>query len=461
MTGRARHIAVIDIGKTNAKVALVDTQRFAEVAVRSMPNRVLRSGPYPHYDVEGTWSFILDALGILNREHPIDAIVATTHGASCALLDAEGALALPVLDYEYEGPDSLAADYDFIRPTFAEIGSPRLPGGLNLGAQIFWQSRRFPDQFANVTAIVTYPQYWALRLCGYAANEVSSLGAHTDLWRPAAADFSSLVDTLDWRALFAPIRNASDQLGTILPDIAAQTGLSLQTVVYCGIHDSNASLLPHLLARRPPFTVVSTGTWVVSMAIGGAPVRLDPTRDTLLNVNALGAPVASARFMGGREYDMLTAGLNADVTPADVAAVLEKNIMHLPAVQQGSGPFPDRAAAWRGAAGISPGERQAAIWLYLALVTAVCMDLIGADGPGVIEGPFARNPLYLRMLAAASGRGVIPKTGSGTGTSLGAALLASGCELPPAEAEQTITNTDPAWIAYARAWRAEVERDPS
>ncbi len=461
MTGKARHIAVIDIGKTNAKVALVDTVRFVEVAVRSTPNRVLRSGPYPHYDVEGTWSFILGALGVLNREHPIDAIVVTTHGASCALLDAESALALPVLDYEYEGPDSLAADYDFIRPTFAEIGSPRLPGGLNLGAQIFWQSRRFPDQFANVTAIVTYPQYWALRLCGYAANEVSSLGAHTDLWRPVAADFSSLVDTLDWRALFAPIRQASDQLGTILPDIAAQTGLSAQTAVHCGIHDSNASLLPHLLARRPPFTVISTGTWVVSMAIGGAPVRLDPRRDTLLNVNALGAPVASARFMGGREYDMLAGGLNADVTPADVAAVLEKNIMHLPAVQQGSGPFPDRGAEWRGAELISPGERQAAIWLYLALVTAICMDLIGADGPGVIEGPFARNPLYLRMLAAASGRGVIPKTGGGTGTSLGAALLASGGALPHAEDEQTITNADPAWIAYARAWRAEVERDPS
>jgi sugar (pentulose or hexulose) kinase len=456
MTKLSRHIAVVDIGKSNAKVAIVDTGQFAEVAVRSLPNVVRQGEPYPHYDVEGIWSFILDALAALNREHPIDAIVTTTHGAGCALLDAAGELALPILDYEHDGPDTVAAQYDDIRPTFAEIGSPRLPAGLNLGAQIFWQSRRFPEAFARVAAILTYPQYWAFRFSGIAANEVSSLGAHSDLWRPAAATYSSLVDTLDWRHLFAPIRKASDRLGAIRPDIAARTGLRAETMVYCGIHDSNASLLPHLIARQPPFTVISTGTWVVPMAIGGARVALDPARDTLLNVNALGAPVASARFMGGREHTILTSGLQTEATPEDVAAVLTKNIMHLPSVQAGSGPFPDRRAEWLGEEPIAQGERQAAIWFYLALMTATCLELIGAEGPSIIEGPFARNELYLRMLASATGRGVVPKTGSGTGTSLGAALLASEGALPPATDEEIITNVDPRWAAYAQAWRAAV-----
>ena len=39
------------------------------------------------------------------------------------------------------------------------------------------------------------------------------------------------------------------------------------------------------------------------MAIGGRETALDPARDTLINVNALGDPVPSARFMGGRELD--------------------------------------------------------------------------------------------------------------------------------------------------------------
>ncbi len=69
-----------------------------------------------------------------------------------------------MLDYEHDGPDALAAEYDAVRPPFSETGSPRLPLGLNLGAQIFWQERRFPERFANVAAILTYPQYWTFRL---------------------------------------------------------------------------------------------------------------------------------------------------------------------------------------------------------------------------------------------------------------------------------------------------------
>ena len=53
------------------------------------------------------------------------------------LVDAKGDLVMPILDYEHDGPDRLAADYDAVRPPFAETGTPRLPIGLNLGAQLF------------------------------------------------------------------------------------------------------------------------------------------------------------------------------------------------------------------------------------------------------------------------------------------------------------------------------------
>ena len=125
------------------------------------------------------------------REHRIDAISVTTHGATAALVDANGDLALPVLDYEFAGPDGLRAAYEQVRPPFAETGTPRLPIGLNLGAQLFWQQKTFPDAFAKVSAILTYPQYWACSLTGVAASEVTSLGCHTDLWNPYRRDFSA------------------------------------------------------------------------------------------------------------------------------------------------------------------------------------------------------------------------------------------------------------------------------
>ncbi|TIU86075.1 MAG: carbohydrate kinase, partial [Mesorhizobium sp.] len=207
------------------------------------------------------------------------------------LLGAAGELALPVLDYEFTGPDALAQDYDAIRPAFAETGTPRLPVGLNLGAQFFWQQRNFPAEFAEAAAILMYPQYWAFRLTGVAVNEVTSLGCHTDLWNPWKADFSSLVDRMQWRGLMAPVRPAKDRLGPILPALAKVTGLDPQTPVFCGLHDSNASLLPHLLSDRPPFSVVSTGTWVVVLNPDCPLDALDRDRDMLVNVDVDAGPV--------------------------------------------------------------------------------------------------------------------------------------------------------------------------
>ena len=129
-----RNIAVIDIGKTNAKLALVDLQTLKEIAVVTRPNKVLSAPPWPHFDLEGHWEFLLEALAQFNRQYGLDAISITTHGASAVLLDKHGNLAAPMLDYEHHGPDDLAAAYDEIRPDFAESGSPRLGMGLNLGA---------------------------------------------------------------------------------------------------------------------------------------------------------------------------------------------------------------------------------------------------------------------------------------------------------------------------------------
>jgi sugar (pentulose or hexulose) kinase len=450
-----RQIAVIDIGKTNAKVALVDLEHMREAAVRTHPNVVLRDGPYPHYDIEGLWSFVLDSLAAISREQPVEAIAVTTHGATAVLLDGQGNLALPVLDYEHAGPDTLAAEYDAVRPPFEETGSPRLPNGLNVGAQIFWQMKTFPDEFARTASIVMYAQYWSWRLSGVLANEVTSLGCHTDLWSPSARDYSSLVDRQRWRKLMAPVRQASDNLGPLLPKIAAKTGLAGSTPVYCGIHDSNASLLPHLLSRKPPFAVVSTGTWVVSMAVGGKAVSLDPARDTLINLNALGDPVPSARFMGGREFETIMSGHEAQWDEADQESVLDKRVMLLPAVQQGSGPFPAQRPKWAPAEPANDGQRTFAASFYLALMTATCLKLIGADGPTIVEGPFARNSAFARMLAAATGRPVVADSSGSTGTSVGAALLVSAKHSIASAISSNWADED-GWKRYANAWKSAV-----
>jgi sugar (pentulose or hexulose) kinase len=358
-----------------------------------------------------------------------------------------------MLDYEHSGPDSLADEYDALRPPFSETGSPRLRRGLNLGAQLHWMFATDRGLRARTQTIVTYPQYWGYRLTGVAATDLTSLGCHTDLWNPHKGRFSTLVDVLGLTGKLAPARPSADILGPILPEVAARTGLAPDTPVHVGIHDSNASLLPHVLGRDTPFSVVSTGTWVVAMSVGGAPTMLDPAQDTLINVNALGAPVPSARFMGGREYELAMAGRRGEPSSDDLQTVLDKRVMLLPALVQDTGPFQGRASRWLAEEPpIGSGTRAAAVAFYLALVTSRCLALIGHRGPVIVEGPFARNQPYLDMLSAAVRSPVIP-AGSATGTSQGAALLAASVQPSlPTPQGTTHRENDRSLDAYAEEW---------
>lgn len=435
---RPRHIAVIDIGKTNAKVVLIDAERGAQIEALSRPNEVVRDGLYPHADVENLWDFILNSLAALQGAHGVDGISITTHGATAALVNETG-LVLPVLDYEHDGPEASRPAYAQVRPGFAETLSPPLPNGLNLGAQIFWQQEKFPSEFAAVTKILTYPQYWAWRLTGIAASEVTSLGCHTDLWSPEKNDFSSLVARRSWRPLFPEIRPAASVLGTILPDVAARTGLGADIPVTCGIHDSNASLVPHLARKDTPFSVVSAGTWTICMTVGGDTAGLDEARDSLSNVDAHGRPVPTARFMGGREFDLLVPKI-VEPSPEDIAAVIAAGIQALPSFVPGVGPFGGSKGGWSvDPDGLSDGARTAAASLYLALMTRECLGLCGLGQKIIVEGPLARNRLFCAALGRLSGVPV-HASGDSTGTSMGASLLfgggseaALGDPIPPLE----------------------------
>lgn len=452
---RARRIAVLDIGKTNAKVVLFDADRGEEVAVRSRRNISIEK-PYRHYDVEGLWAFVCEALGSLNSEIGIDAISITTHGACFALLAEDGSLALPVMDYEDTAPDSLDGEYRRVRPAFGETGSPRLPMGLNAGAMIHWQAKTQPEAFSRVRWIVPWPQYWAFRLTGVIASEATSLGVHTDLWRPGEGRFSTLVTAMGWERLMPPVRPAREVFGPVMPSVAAVIGLDRSVPVHSGLHDSNASLLPHLLVRKAPFCVVSTGTWVVTLSVGGRHVVLDEERDTLINVNALGDRTPSARFMGGRAFELLIPEGGVEVTDADRARVLRDHIMVLPSFPDGSGPFPAMKGQWLGEAQ-SAGERQYAVSLYLALMTQISRQLIGAEGDTIVEGPFAANRDYLAMLASLTGREPVVSQSRMTGTSFGAACLAmDGSHVPLDGGVSAPARPDPLLLAYAEAWKTEI-----
>lgn len=446
-----KQIVVIDIGKTNAKLVLFNADTQQQLAVLTRTNTVLSETFYPHYDVDGLWQFILDGLAELQFKHGVDGISITTHGATAALL-ADDELAFPILDYEYDGVEAGFAKYDMLRPAYGETLSPKLPIGLNLAAQIYWQSQEFKTAFSSVTDILMYPQFWAWKLTGVKASEVTSLGTHTDLWNPNKNDFSSLVMARDWRKLFPPIRSAFDVLGHITAEIAAKTGLDAETPVVCGIHDSNASLLPYLGNVKPPFSVISSGTWTIHMTVGGSTLHLDADRDSLANVDAYGHAVPTARFMGGREYELIMGDNSPYVSAQDIDYIIENEIFLLPTFAEGVGPFPHSKGKWVGyCEDLSPSERGAAIALNLALMSQECLKLAECGDTIIVEGPLSRSFCYMGILTTLLGKPIHGSSDT-TGTSVGAAMLFNGESTRLDLSHAVKSYNSPKLVEYSAKW---------
>jgi L-fuculokinase len=431
---RPEAAAVFDVGKSNVRLSAVSDDSVALVTIER-PNSVNGGDPYPHFDADELYAWLIDGLATLARDFEIHSVVPVTHGASAALVDDDG-LVLPIMDYEFRGVSEIDSEYDAMARDFARTASPKLPAGLNLGRQLFWQQQRFPREFDRAT-ILPYPQYWAARLCGVRAWEPTSLGCHTDLWEPQRGEFSSFARTMGWDLRFSRRANAWTPLGPPLPEVAAATRLSRECKILTGIHDSNASYLAHRASREEPFCVVSTGTWIVVMAHGSPLDVLREELDTLANVDAFGNAVATARFMGGREYAAICGDDAALAQPSvgDLDTILASGALAVPSFADQGGPFREQVGHIAGNVSAAPPHRAALAALYCALMTDWCVTMLEARGDIILEGRLASNEVFASALAAFREPQRVLRSPDETGTIRGAvslSLVARGKNPQPA-----------------------------
>jgi sugar (pentulose or hexulose) kinase len=420
-------VAVLDVGKTNVKLALFDAEGQA-LWERSIPNRPVPGPPYLHADVENIWAFFLASLKEAARLHPIDAIVPTTHGAAAALVDDAG-LAMPIIDYEDPLVEEIEPSYARLRPPFAQTCSPAAANGLNVGRQLAWQRSALPQAFARARHLLFYPQYWGWRMTGVAASEFTSLGCHSDLWLPGEARVSSLVAALGLEGRVPPVSPAWDPLGPLRADIAEAAGLTGEVRVLCGVHDSNASIIPYLAHWPAPFTVVSTGTWVILLGVGLPVANLEAKADMLANVDITGRPTACARFMGGREYAAIAGDDLAAPRRQTLRALIDRGVLALPAFSSQGGPFAHVLGAIEG--DVADDERGALATLYVALMTDHMLERLGVRvGPIVVDGNLGANAGLMAVLAQLRSGQEVTSTRKPIGAAYGAAMLASWPDCP-------------------------------
>lgn len=447
-------VALIDIGKTNAKLSLVEPHSGNEIRGSRRANAVAQGSFGRELDVEAIEQWLLEALREAPHKERIRCIVPIAHGAAAVLVDCNHAI-VTAPDYEDACFEHVDDAYRAQRDAYANSYSPDLPLGLNLGRQLFYLEQMQPQLFARVAHVLLYPQFWAWRLSGVMSSEVTSLGCHSDLWLPLDKRFSHLAVVRGWSRLFPPMRSAYDRLGNITPEIAAATGLDPECQVACGIHDSNASYLKFLIARdrNEPFTVVSSGTWTVVMAHRADLTGLREERDMLANVDAFGSPVATARFMGGREYETI-AGADARPNLPALLNVIERRAMALPSFASG-GPFAGRPGKLVNAEGLSRSELASVATLYLALMTEQLIEELGAHGEVLVDGPLATNPFFGSILAECLARPVHLSAGD-AGNTRAACFLAGFANSPAAPVTAATQVAFKGLAGYRESWRREI-----
>lgn len=455
--------AVFDIGKTHAKLSLIDAEgRVAKHVHRLTP--YLHTPLYTAFDVDGLFDWFMAQLKALGAEYRIGRIICVAHGAACAFLDASGQLVQPVQDYEAPIPEPYLSHYRDLRPPFSETLSPLLPNGLNLGAQIFWHARRDPEHFASVRHILPYAQYWTWRLSGELCTEITSLGCHTDLWNPHAGTFSALAVNEGWAERFPPLRPAWETAGSLRPELAAAAGLAPDVRVCVGLHDSNAALAL-IIARQPedsqPPILLTTGTWYVAMAPGCDLTGSEP----LINIDVFGRFVPCARFMGGRVFDLIANGhTDVEVTTETLHEVLMSDALALPSFVGAGGPFANRRGEIRDLHPDTPQTRAALGLIYVALTSAISLEAIApASRPLLIEGPAAHNTAFCTLMAALR-PGDVFHCDSLSGVTRGAGALAFLTEHtpPPAAFHRVEPQLTEAMALYRTRWLKAIgnERNP-
>lgn len=455
-------IAVFDVGKTNKKVLIYDsTLKVVDRRYRHF-DTLLQEGVEVE-PLEDIRQWFLDTLEELAQDHAITSIGISTHGASVVFLDDQGDPVCPLVSYTHQPPEELHQQF------FDALGSSReelqqrtatveLKPLINPAKLAFFCRSRWPREFSRVRHVLFLPQYFAWLLTGRYSSDYTYAGCHTYLWDFASWSWDTRVLAglgLD-QAVPPEPRSPWHPAGTVLPGIARSRGLSPETTVATGIHDSNASLLPYLLRKGSErFVLNSTGTWCVAMHPTTGPVTFRPDevgKSVFYNISAFGDPVKTTILLGGLEfgtYREILQEFHGDHDPPPFNRALYQGVIQgcrqfiIPGVVPGTGQFPDSTPRIVDEGREYPLEdiRQgkvvppllqdlprayAVLNLSLALQSKTALERVGL-APGVslfTEGGFRNNPDYNALLAAFFPESPLFLTNIEEATSLGAAITA-------------------------------------
>jgi len=250
---KAVTVAGVDLGASSGRViaARVSSNGVELHEVSRFPNEPVLAGGTLHWDILRLYADVLNGLKEASAAFPLASVGIDSWGVDYGLLDATGALisnpvhyrdarthgvTIPVSPadlYAVTGIQHLA--FNTIYQLAAAAGTPAMTSAQTL--------LLIPDLFA----------YWLTGSVGAAltnASTTSLLDVSSRKWASGIMRQAGISP-----ALFPPIRQPGDVIGTITADIAGSVPL-----VAVGSHDT-ASAVAAVQSSGLNFAYISCGTW--------------------------------------------------------------------------------------------------------------------------------------------------------------------------------------------------------
>ncbi len=303
MTDRPRRIVALDLGAESGRVAVgaFDGDRLSIADVHRFPNPPVSLGGTLHWDFLRLFGEVLAGLRRVSASGPVASVGVDTWGVDFGLLDARGRLLASPVHYRDARTEGMVEAATALVPR-AEIyratGIQFMP--INTLCQLLAMARARDPLLAQADRLLMMGDLFAHFLCGSTVAEYTN-ATTSQLLDPVTRDWARpLLGRLGIPTGFLPeIVQPATVLGSLVPDVAADTGLSGARVVATASHDTASAVVGAPLAG-PTTAFLSSGTWSLIGLEVPAPVITDAScAANLTNEGGVGGTVRLLRNVAG------------------------------------------------------------------------------------------------------------------------------------------------------------------
>ena len=295
--------AIFDIGKTNKKFFLFD-ENYREISKQYICfDEIKDDDGDPCDDLPAIQKWVKNLLSAALKDERFEVISVnfSTYGASFVHVDERGLPVAPLYNYLKPYPEKILQSfyekYGDKKKIALETASPALEM-LNSGLQLYWLKYVKPEVFKKIKWSLHFPQYMSYLFSATPVSEFCSIGSHTCLWDYNKNDYHDWVYAEGIDKILPPIVSAHNTI---------EKGFEGKLLNFgAGIHDSSAALLPYMLSEEKPFLLISTGTWSISLnPFSDEMLTQDDLENDCLNyMRTDGKTVRAARLLLGNEYNL-------------------------------------------------------------------------------------------------------------------------------------------------------------